>query len=159
MSNSGKIGRVDFTTNPRRKRALESEGFLKDIVAASPDEKNSDLSSNLTQLLIHSLFSNTSTVTVEEGRVIVEDITNTIKLTFLVVSGSVEKSSDQTIEETLHQITLPRMEWDMVVDTVSTHIGNETVYDYSGVVPVYDAIIAASVTDDSLISRCPEDLN
>ena len=156
VSNIGVISDLELSRNPRRKRALESEGFLKDIVAASPDEEDSGLSFNLTQLLIHSLFSNTSTVTVEEGRVIVEDITNNIKLTFLIVSGSMEKSNDQTMEETLHQITLSRMEWDMVVDTVSTYIRNETVYDYSLVGIDYVNISSASVNRESLINRCPQ---
>ena len=148
------IGEVDFSPNTRQKRA--SNELLKDYVAISPDEEDNVLSYNLTELLIHSVFSNSSTVVVKEGQITVEDITKNIKLTFLLVSEILQKSSGQTIEETLHQLTLSRMEWQMVVDIVSDHIDNETAYDYSSLGVDYGNITSASVQEGALFSRCPE---
>jgi hypothetical protein len=150
----GKMCEVHFSPNTRQKRA--SNDLLKDYVAISPDEEDSVLSYNLTELLIHSVFSNSSTVVVKEGQITVEDITKNIKLTFLLVSEILKKSMDQTIEETLHQLTLSRMEWQMVVDIVSDHIDNETAYDYSSLGVDYGNITSASVQEGALFSRCPE---
>jgi hypothetical protein len=150
----GKMCEVHFSPNTRQKRA--SNDLLKDYVAISPDEEDSVLSYNLTELLIHSVFSNSSTVVVKEAQVTVEDITQNIKLTFLLVSEILQKSSGQTIEETLHQLTLSRMEWQMVVDIVSDHIDNETAYDYSSLGVDYGNITSASVQEGALFSRCPE---
>jgi hypothetical protein len=143
ISRSGRSGMVGFApnTNPRSRR--------------SPG--NVVLSQNLTQILVHFLFSNSSSVQIEDGTITVNDQSQNIELTFNIVSGELTRAnSSEGAQQTLRMITASLMEFDMVVSLIDSNLANDSIIDYRSLGIDYSNVTLAVVDASTIVSVCPD---
>ena len=127
---------------------------------AALNSPNSDplvLSHNLTQIIVHFLFSSASSVVIEDGLITVNDQSEGISLTFNVVSGElVEENTTQDAQQMLNRIVSTYMEFDMVVSLIATHLGNSSAIDYRSLGIDYSNITLAVLDESTILSTCPQ---